>query len=179
MEFELKLDSRFKRSMRARFEDYEIEVGILKDKAYKQPARWQMNNEMNTYTGSRQSLLQYYAGGLIRKKTRKDSGKTIADVSEANRERLGVNFYTKPFRDGTKEVEYFVKNFFNYAFGRSTEARLKNSLQACVRNPILRGEYGPQSSLSTAIKGFYRPMIDTAQLFKAIEAKVKKVGGNV
>lgn len=174
MVFELKLDNRFKKSMSGKYGDYDIEVGVIKDSKYKKPQRWKLGDEMNTTTGSRQSALSYYAGGLIRKKSRTDSGKNISDVSEANRERLGVNFYTKPFRDRTKEVEFFIKNFFNYVWGRTTNKRLENSLQACVRNPITRGEYGKQSSLTTAIKGFYRPMIDTGQLHKAIKAQVKR-----
>jgi hypothetical protein len=49
-------------------------------------------------------------------------------------------------------------------------------LQAIVRNPILKGEYGRNSRLTQKIKGFNRYMIDTAQLFKNIKADVKVKG---
>ncbi len=53
--------------------------------------------------------------------------------------------------------------------------RCENLLQAIVRNPILRGEYGKQGRSTTRTKGFYSPMIDTAQLFKSIKASVKGI----
>jgi hypothetical protein len=95
-------------------------------------------------------------------------------VSQSNRERLGFNYLTKPFEERTSDIIKFSNEFFKLAFGRSQEKRVVNLLQAIVRNPILRGEYGgPNSALTKRIKGFNRPMIDTAQLFKALRARIK------
>lgn len=170
MKFDMQLDKRFKKSMRASFNGFDIQVGILKDKPYLKPKRWTLENE----TSGGKSDIGEYAGGMVRKTTRQPSGKTVADVSEANRKRLGFNYLSRPFERKTAEVVKFLDVFFNYAFGKSTKRRLENTLQACVRNPILRGEYGPQSDLTTTIKGFDRPMIDTAQLFKNIKASAER-----
>ena len=71
----------------------------------------------------------------------------------------------------------FTDAFFKLAFGASEKKRAENLLQACVRNPIRAGEYGPNSPLTVLIKGFDRAMIDTGQLFKAIKARCTVRGG--
>ncbi len=166
----LKLDSRFKKHVEGLFGKYSFQVGILDDGPHKLARR-----------GARglkgQDVISTYAGGPVRKKSSQDGGQTISEVSAANRDRLGFNYLTEPFKKKSSDIIKFTQAFLRMAFGSSEKRRSENLLQAIVRNPILRGEYGPNSALTQKIKGFDRAMIDTAQLFKSIKAvcKVKNV----
>jgi hypothetical protein len=165
----LVLDSRFKKKVKGLFGKYQFEVGVLEDKAYRKPL-----------IGKRglggEDVLGTFAGGPVRKASRKGSTQNVSDVSKANRDRLGFNYLTEPFKKKSSDIIKFSREFFKLAFGRSEKRRAENLLQAIVRNPILRGEYGPQSPLTTKIKTFNRPMIDTAQLFKSLKAACKVRG---
>lgn len=161
----LSLDKRFKKNVQGRFGRYSFEVGILQDGPHKDAKRGERGLKGK-------DVLSSYAGGPVRKKSSK-VGSTLSQVSEENRQRLGVNYLTEPFKHRSADIVKFANEVFKIAFGKSGKQRAVNLLQAIVRNPILRGEYGPQSALSKKIKGFSRPMIDTAQLFKAITARVK------
>jgi hypothetical protein len=154
----IQLDKRFKKNAQGIFEKYSFQVGVLDDRPHKQPGKG----------------LKSYAGGPARKTSGKASGMSIADVSEALRKRTGINFYTKPFESvkNNKDILAFTKEFFNLCAGRSQPRRAETLLQAIVRNPILRGDYGKNTKVTAQIKGFNRFMIDTAQLFRAITAKV-------
>jgi hypothetical protein len=163
----MKMDARFKKNMRGVFEKYEFEVGILQDKAYRIPMRGQIGQKG-------QDVLTKFAGATVRKASRRNSGKNISDISAANRKRY--NYLVKPFRQKNTDIQRLMKRFFDFAFGRTTEKRLENSLQAIVRNPILSKKYGSNSSLTKKIKGFNHVMMDTAQLFKSIKARVRKKG---
>jgi len=167
---QLVLDKRFKKKVAGLFAKYEFEVGVLDDGPYKKPLRGERGKKG-------QDVITQYAGGPVRKKSRQASGMNISDVSEANRERMGKNYLTEPFRQKSSDIIKFSNEFFKLAFGRSQKRRAENLLQAIVRNPILRGDYGPNTELTEKIKGFNRGMIDTAQLFKAIKAVCKIKGG--
>lgn len=162
----IKLDARFKKQVKGIFEKYEFEIGL---------------DDGIHYAGKKgkrglhgQDVITNYARGPARllDKTKPD-GK-ISDIAEAFRKYLGINFWSTPFEKKNSDIITFLNNFFSYAFGKSEKKRLINSLQAVVRNPILRGDYGHNSKITQAIKGFDRLGIDTAQLFKAIRADVKK-----
>ncbi len=156
----IKLDRRFSKQAKGMFEKYSFDVGVLNDTVHRdaKPAS----------TG-----LKSYAGGPARKQARSGS-QTISQVSEKLRRQTGINFYTAPFRSkNNKDILNFSKSFFDLVAGRSQKRRCETLLQAIVRNPILRGDYGRNSPLTAKIKGFNRYMIDTGQLFKAITAKVR------
>jgi hypothetical protein len=161
----IELDKRFVKKLEGRFGKYSFEVGVLDDGPYLEPKRGERGLK-----GA--DVISQYAGGPVRQKTRRDSGQTISDVSRENRARLGVNYLAEPFKGKGKNSDLmrFTKEFFKLAFGRSEKKRCENMLQAIVRNPILRGEYGRNSETTKKIKGFERPMIDTAQLFRALKA---------
>lgn len=160
---QLSLDKRFQKNLKGRFGKYDFQVGILEDAPHKEAK-----------TGVRgmkgQDVISSYAGGPVRQKSSRSSGMSIADVSAANRARLGFNYLSEPFRKKSSDIIKFAHEFFKLAFGRSEKRRAENLLQAIVRNPILRGEYGSNSALTKKIKGFDRHMIDTAQMFKAIRS---------
>lgn len=163
---QLILDKRFVKRAQGLFEKYEFQVGVLEDGPHKEARRGAIGLKG-------QDVLSSYAGGPIRKSSRTTGELTIAEVSEANRNRMGVNYLTAPFEHRTATIIKFANEFFKLVFGRSEQRRVVNLLQAIVRNPILRGDYGSNGPLTRKIKGFDRKMIDTAQLFKAIKAAVK------
>jgi hypothetical protein len=84
----------------------------------------------------------------------------------------------EPFADGNekqKEIQDFAKNYIaEIQKDKKNENRLVNLVQAIVRNPILRRDYGSNSEKTQKIKGFDSPMIDTGQFFNSIKARVIK-----
>lgn len=155
------LDKRFSKQAKGVFEKYEFQVGILEDAPHRKAKKG----------------IKSYAGGPARKISSQASGLTISEVSERLRKHTGINFYTKPFNSKkNKDILAFIKVFFDLCAGRTEARRAENFLQAIVRNPILRGDYGSNSAVTVKIKGFDRFMIDTSQLFQSIKAKVKVRG---
>lgn len=117
-----------------------------------------------------------YAGGPVRKTSRVRSGKSISEIFIDMQKRLGINLLWKPFEDETTELNRFVKAFLMQATGGVRKLkRVENLLQAVVRNPILRLEYGSNKASTADNKGFDRLNFDTGQTFKAIKAKAKRV----
>lgn len=165
----IQLDKRFTKKVQGMFGKYQFQVGVLQDAPHKEARRGERGKKGR-------DVISSYAGGPRRKVSNRESGLSIAQVSAENRKRLGFNYLTKPFEQRSSDIIKFTDSFFKLVFGRSEKKRCENLLQAIVRNPLLRGEVGTQSLLTTTIKGFYRPMIDTAQLFKAIRARCKVVG---
>lgn len=166
---QIKLDSRFQKHVKGMFGKYSFEVGVLDDKAHKKPKLGQRGLKG-------EDVISNYAGGPVRKSSNIESGLAISDVSKANRDRMGFNYLTQPFKRRSSDIIKFSNEFFKLVFGRSQKKRAENLLQAIVRNPILRGEYGPNGPMTKKIKGFDRAMIDTAQLFKALTARCKVKG---
>lgn len=166
----LRLSKSFGDRLEGRFGKYSFEVGVLEDGPHYEPRRGKRGLQGK-------DVLSTYAGGPIRKKSRVQGPLTIAQVSAANRARLGINYLIEPFKNRSSEIIKFTTEFFKLAFGRSEKRRAETLLQAIVRNPILRGDYGSNSILTRKIKGFNRSMIDTAQLFKSIQAVCRVKGG--
>lgn len=167
---QITLDKRFRDRLRGRFGKYDFRVGVLVDTPHRLAKRGERGKKGTDVLGT-------YAGGPVRKKSSIESGLTVAQVSKANRKRLGFNYLSKPFGKKSSDIVKFTREFFRLAFGRTEKRRAVNLLQAIVRNPILRGDYGPNSKLTKTIKGFDRAMIDTAQLFKSIKAQCTIRGG--
>ncbi len=169
---QLRISKTFAAKVEARYGRFRMEVGVLENAPHLPP--------MERPAGAENfgANISSYAGGPVRKKGRDSAGMpTIAEVSAANRARLGFNYLTEPFKRKDSEIIQFSNTFFKMAAGRATSMRRRceNLLQAIVRNPILRGEYGRQARSTTREKGFVRPMIDTAQLFKSLKARVRGV----
>ena len=70
-------------------------------------------------------------------------------------------------------ANYFLKCIASGEKKPDTLRRIANLVQAIVRNPILRGEYGTNSQIWAKIKGFNRLLFDTGQFFNSIKARVK------
>lgn len=148
-----------------RIEGFDMEVGILEDKPRREPIEAGLHQTPN---------LGSYAGGPVRKLAGVSS-KTNAEVFIENQERLGIDLLREPFKDPTTELQRFTTAFLQSAIGKSNLKRVENLLQAIVRNPILELKYGNNKPTTADNKGFDRNLIDTAQMFKAIKAKVTRV----
>lgn len=153
--------------MKRTIEGFEFEVGILDDKPHRLPVETPLFKEPD---------LKSYAGGPIRATSREKSDFTIAQVLQENSARLGIDLLREPFKDPDTEINRFTTAFLRFAAGKKgTYRRLENLLQAVVRNPILRQEYGKNRARTADNKGFDRHLFDTGQMFKAIKAMVKRV----
>lgn len=138
--------------------NYNFEVGIL-------------NNEKKRLakTGSSKS----FAGMKI-----SASGKTSKDKSLVEVAGILEKYYFKwlraPFKLAQNEdVGRVVKEMSRQIFGKSSidNKKLENAVQAVIRNPILRGDYGNNKQSVIKRKGFDKLGISTGQFFKAIKAK--------
>lgn len=152
----IELDARFKKTTKGRFGKYQFEVGVLQNRIHKQPL-------------PKSRGLKSFHGGPARKVSNKPQ-LTIADVSKWNRKKK--NYLKAPFKRRTSDIIKFAKEFFRLCAGKTEAKRAVNYLQAIVRNPMLRGDYGPNKRRTIRAKGFNRYMIDTGQLFTNIRARV-------
>ncbi len=177
----VKLDKRFYTQARGVFERYVFDVGVLEDGPHLNPisaqgARkkgWKKDVGLSIEAAKLAGGLKSFAGGPARR-VGIQSDATLSEVSASVRERLGINIYQAPFSSAkNKDILNFSKSFFDLCAGRGEKRRVENYLQAIVRNPILRGDYGKNSPKAAKAKGFNRLLIDTGQLFKAIIAKVR------
>lgn len=178
----LELDKRFKNKAKGRFGRYSFEVGVLQDVPYKKPvhknytkATKRKKKNSNITIHRTITAFKSFHGGPARRTSNEIKG-TVRKVSKHNRRR--TDYLRRPFlnREGNvrKDVQRFMSSFLALVRGRGNDKRIVNALQAIVRNPILRGDYGPNDRKTVRIKGFDRYMIDTGQLFNNIKARVKK-----
>lgn len=163
----IELEAGFKKKLSRRVEGYEFTVGVLQDKDHFKAMRYKK--------GERE--VSSYAGGPVRKKSRIKSGLTIGQVLIDNMKRLGLNILVEPFEKEDSDLLKFMREFLKEIVKDNPSGlkRVENLLQAVVRNPILKKEYGDNSSLTKSIKGFDRHLIDTGQVFRQITAKAKRV----
>lgn len=165
----LELGKSFAKKLQGRIEQYEFEIGILQDKPHRNPVETSLFGDPQLGT---------YAGGPVRKATRQSGPKSVAEIFVENQERLNINLLSRPFKEENSDIIRFTKTFMEMITKRPTmpKKRLENLLQAIVRNPILRKEYGNNRSETADNKGFDRHLFDTGQMFKSILARAKRVG---
>lgn len=158
------------RNLKDRIEGYYFDVGILEDAEHKQAKESPMRGTPD---------LKTFAGGPARKITARGSGVQVSDVFIQNQERLGTNLLAEPFQKKNSEIIRFTHEFLSHVMGKPKTRRVENLIQAIVRNPILRQDYGGNRAGTADAKGFDRHLIDTAQMFRRITAKITKVVGRV
>lgn len=161
----IEMASGFSKRLQRTISRFDFEIGILDDKPHREAVQTSLFEAPK---------LSSYAGGPVRKATRNESGKTIGEVLVENMERTNTNFLLEPFQKESSDIVKFMNQFLKLALSRrGSFRRIENLLQAIVRNPILRGDYGPNTSYAADNKGFDRHLIDTGQMFKAIKAKIR------
>lgn len=166
----IQMQSSWTKKLKRQVEKYEMEVGILDDKPHMAP--------LDTPIGTPPKLGSY-AGGPVRRSTRVPDGKSIGEILVENMERTQTNYLLEPFRKKSSDIMKFTTYFLKYIVGGLGAApkRVENLVQAIVRNPILKQEYGNNTSTTADNKGFDRHLIDTGQTFKQIKARIIKRGG--
>lgn len=165
----LEMGKSWTKKLQGRIEGFNFEVGVLEDKPHLDPVVTPLYQEPQ---------LKTYAGGPVRPTSRVRGEMTIGDVLIANMERMNINLLAAPFKDRSADILKFTDAFLKMALAprnKISPKRVENLLQAIVRNPILRQEYGTNSASTADLKGFNRLLFDTAQTFKALKAKVKRV----
>ena len=120
--------------------------------------------------------LMSFASTSARRRSRKQNG---------NNQAIGAKlqgFYgwlSNPFNEGNekqKELQLFAQRYLaEVTSGKKVnQKRLENLVQAIVRNPILRKDYGDNRRTTANKKGFNHLMIDTAQFFNSVKARLIK-----
>ena len=137
---------------------YESEVGILEDKP---AAKWK---------GPQRTLY----GGPANKQAGQNKETTLrALMSKFN---TTYNILLAPWRlPNNKDVLNVVKKMADdIAKGGALKNDFINAMQAVVRNPILRGDYGENTKETEKAKGFNRLMINTGKFFSNIKVRFTK-----
>lgn len=164
----IEIGTTWQKKLQRSIERYQFEIGVLEDKPHMQAQGHRLFQAPD---------LKTYAGGPARKQTRVPSGQSIGEVFIANMQRLNINLLLRPFQERNSDILRFTTAFLKLAArtpGMSIR-RVENLLQAIVRNPILKQEYGKNKSHTADAKGFDRHLIDTGQLFRSIVARAKRV----
>jgi len=162
----LELGKSWGKKLQGRIERYNFEVGVFDDKPHMDPV----------VTGRFDPpQLKNYAGGPVRRTSRQQGSLSVGQVLVENMKRLNINILQRPFQERNSEILKFTAEFLKMVTsGKSSIKRLENLLQAIVRNPILKHEYGPNKPGTADAKGFDRHLFDTGQMFRAIRARVKR-----
>lgn len=157
---ELKIDRRVLKKIKAKYEDFDAEVGILKDKPYRLPqAKSKGFDSIN--------------GRKVRKMSRKTRG-TIGEVSERMRKEH-ADYLRAPFeKPNSTAMRALRKSLFEFLKGDISRKEAEAALQHVIRNPIWRKVYGANADSTVKGKGFNWKLVDTAQFFKNIIANIKR-----
>lgn len=155
--------------LRRTIQSYEFEVGVLEDKPHRLPKERGLLDTPE---------LGSYAGGPIQKMSRLPGERSVGEVLTDNMKRLNINILLRPFQEKNADIIKFTTYFLKLVLKRGDVSikRVENLLQAIVRNPILKQEYGPNRASTADAKGFNRHMFGTGQMFKAIRAKARIKG---
>lgn len=163
------LGNRWRKKLARDIQGFEFEVGVLDDRPHMNPVETRLFQE---------PLLGTYAGGPVQKTSRVAGPETTGGVLIANMERLHRNILQEPFEKKSSDIMKFTNSFLKLVLKRKDVSvrRVENLLQAIVRNPILKQEYGPNTPVTADNKGFDRHLFGTGQMFKAIRARLTKGG---
>lgn len=162
----LELGKSWGKKLQGRIERFDFEVGVFDDKPHMDPV----------VTGRFDPpQLKNYAGGPVRRTSRQKGELSVGQVLIENMKRLNINILQRPFQERNAPILKFTAEFLKMVTsGKSSIKRLENLLQAIVRNPILKQEYGANKPATADAKGFDRHLFDTGQMFRAIKARVKR-----
>jgi hypothetical protein len=154
----MKITSEISKTISRKIGYYNFEVGIL-DSQQKKIANHKASAN--------------YAGMKVSGSKGRSSKLSLADVAKYTDKNFGWlkrPFKTKENKDVGRVVKELAKQ--TIAEGSKDKKRLENAVQAVIRNPILRGDYGQNKTSTAKAKGFNKLGIETAQMFKFIKAKI-------
>lgn len=151
--------------LQKQIDSYDMKVGVFDNVPRRSP-----DSGKKTRHGS-------LAGGPVRL-GRKMGDSTSGDVAAELQSRY--NWLDKPFRSSSNQSKETITfaNYFLSCIAKGEKKpdmlrRIANLIQAIVRNPITRKEFGSNTPQWAKVKGFNRLMFDTGQFFKSITARVK------
>lgn len=154
---ELKIQNLSKK-LAFKLDKYQVQVGLLEDKKRKQPKFGEFKN---------------YAGKTLLREGKVSNGASLVEVAEYLDRRY--KWLRKPFLiKNNKEVVLVLNDIVKDMNGHDLKQRILNGFQAVVRNPILRGEYGKNTTPWAKKKGFNQLLMMTGQFFKNVKARFKK-----
>lgn len=186
---ELKMSPQFLKRVKKRYQNYQMEVGVLDNKphydaVYVSPLGHGEKTSKKGKVSRIENPYKTLAGGPALKQSQ-TSSKTVKEVFKEMQEKTGVDVLRSPFKSQKSgDILKLLDNFFkfcaakNYLTGSPTKEgikkRLENALQAVVRNPITRGDYGNNTRITAQTKGFSRLFIATGQVFQNIKGRTIK-----
>jgi hypothetical protein len=171
--FNAKVDRRFLNRFRRRFEQFELQAGVLEPTKphFKAKPIYKKNGKRKTKNAAFTSV----DGLKARRKSRIQAG-TVGMIADVQGKR--VDFIRAPFKQATSPALKALRKawirFFSARNPSTMRRVVEQALVNVIRDPIRRRRYGPNSALTTRIKGFNRRLFDTGQLWKSIKAKVTR-----
>lgn len=147
----------FEADLKKLIESQQIEVGIFNDATRK-----------NVKAGS----FKNFVGGRARQVSRSASVESNADVLKENQEKHQI--LTKPLKDQQNMQKLFERIFLYKLEGKKNDSRIYNDFLSVWIKPILRQQYGTNTSKTAKTKGFNRFLIDTGQMVKSITLRINK-----
>ena len=151
------------KQLQKEYSRFEFHVGVLQDRPEPYPRYGETKN---------------FHGGKALKKG-KYSATTVAEVAETTNRvynwLLGA-WSGRKANSNNAAILRVLRTYAAYLSKPENNNRLRNAVQAVVRNPILRGDYGSNSESYAKQKGFNRFLIATGTLFDSIKAAVVRRG---
>lgn len=145
------------------FEAQRVKVGVLQDRPVAIP--------QNKSKGHSRLKGTQYLRRKIKRQNKDDleNAMALTKLAEILDKQYGFISETPllPNNADLMKVMDELKVIFN---GEPNPRRIENAAIAMIRNPIIRMDYGGNSSLTVEEKGFDRPMVDTGTLFSNISA---------
>lgn len=150
--------------IQGKLDKYKFKVGILENKQHYAPLRQGTTGKKGL------PILYNYAGLFLYKHGKKPDGTLwgIAKKLDAAYKWLRKPFLLRKNQDLISVINFMIDDMN----GRESKQRMVNAIQAVVRNPILRGDYGRNSRDWAKKKGFNKLMFMTGQFFKNIQARL-------
>lgn len=148
---------------------YKFDVGILENKQHFAPSR-KLVGYRNGKPVLQKSWYNFAGIKLLRAGNKVDG--TLYGVAREMDDLF--KWLRRPFElSSNKDLLSVINLIVDELNGRENKQRLINAIQAVVRNPILRGDYGRNSSKTAKFKGFNKLLMATGQLFKNIKARLR------
>lgn len=146
---------------------YQFQAGLLQNKPHYAPLKTLLG-----YQNGKPVFQKHwysYAGKKLLRQGKKPDG-TLWKIGQKMDD--AFMWLRKPFTLAKNADLLAVINFIvDNLNGKGNQQRILNAIQAVIRNPILRGDYGRNSQKTAKEKGFNQLLMATGQLFKNIKVR--------
>lgn len=155
----------------ARLSQYNCRVGILQNKLHYRPLQSTHQQKFQgKWVNFKHNWVPYnYAGLRLWRQGNKQDGTLYSVAKNLNNY---IDWLQRPFRlSSNREVLSVIQLVIDGLNGVEVKQRILNAVQAVVRNPLLRSEYGKNSEKWAKYKMFNKLGFFTGQFFKNIKAE--------